>query len=151
VDESLSCQVSLRSNRKAGDSTASSRRRRRGAGGGGGEVAAAAAGLEDAVLPSDTLYPPIDLEDSSRIADNLSCSLSGLLARRYVAAVDSDRYDRDREGRTVRQDGGLDERQDAVHQKPTGLPWDQERSLRGLHGAVLFCTYFVRLSLFIRI
>jgi len=100
VDESLSCQVSLRSDRKAGDSTASSRRRRRG-GGGGGEEAAAAAGLEDAVrhaLSFDRLGGLL----AGRIADNLSCSLSGLLARRYVATIDSDRYDRDREGRTVR-------------------------------------------------
>lgn len=64
------------------------------------------------------------------------------LASRDVAVVDSDRYDRDRESRTVRQDGGrLGERQNAVHQESAGLSWDQERSLRGLHGTVLFRTY----------
>jgi len=43
---------------------------------------------------------------------------------RDVAAVDSDRYDRDREGRTVRQDDGFGDRQDVVHQESAGLSWD---------------------------
>lgn len=67
-----------------------------------------------------------------------------------VAAVDSDRDDdRDGAGRTVRPDGGLDERQDAVRQEPAGLSRDQERSLRGLHGAVLLRTYALSLLLWI--
>lgn len=58
-----------------------------------------------------------------------------------MAAVDSDRYDCDREGWTVRQDDGLNERQNIIHQKLTRLSWDEKRSLRGLHGTVLFRTY----------
>lgn len=61
-----------------------------------------------------------------QIAANPSDSAYGISGSRDVAAVDSDRYDRDREGWTLRQDGGFDERQDAVHQEPAGLSWDQE-------------------------
>lgn len=93
--------------------------------------------LEGAVrvlAESDPLHPPIDLEDSTRgttrsVQDRFrdSRSLSCQSRDHVVVAVDSDdRYDHDREGRTVRQDGGPDARQDIIHQKPTGLPWDQE-------------------------
>jgi len=67
-----------------------------------------------------------------------------------VATVDSDRYDLDREGRTVRQNDGLDERQNIIYQEPTRLSWDQKRSLRGLHGTILFCTYLYFFLVIIR-
>lgn len=70
-----------------------------------------------------------------------------------MAAVDTDRYDCDHEGPAVHgQDGGLGidgERQDSVHQESTGLSWNQERSLRGLHGTVLFRAYFFLSMIFL--
>lgn len=133
----LGCQVLVAIESREGEE-----RQRRGGGGAVDLVGAVESCRQSRFILRSTWRTTTREEDRELVVASVRDFWDSTRSRDHVV-VDSDRYDRDRgiARRALRQDGGVDERQDAVHQEPAGLPWHQERSLRGLHGAVLLCTY----------